>query len=262
MRNRLITEKRRDIQENIVVNEIIDGFIQAIQLIISLNPEVLGITFLSLLVSLTATIISALYSVPLGAYIYYHDFYGKRAVVNIIQTLYALPTVIAGLFLFLILSHQGPLGFLNLLFTWQGMILAQMLLVTPLIIGLTLSALSGIDREMRLSILSLGATKFQAIFTLVQEARFAILAAVILGFGRAISEVGAAMIIGGNIRAFQGDILSGTRVLTTAISLETSQGDFAMAIALGIILLGVAIIVNILLNLVQSGPVGRDSWTS
>jgi len=244
------------------VNEIIEGFVQAIQLIVSLNPEVMGITILSLIISLTATAVSALYSIPIGAYIYYHDFYGKRAVVNIVQTLYALPTVIAGLFLFLLLSHQGPLGFLGLLFTPQGMILAQMVLVTPLVIGLTLSALSGIDRETRYSILSLGATKFQAILTLVQEARFAILAAVLLGFGRAISEVGAAMIIGGNIRAFSGDLFSGTRVLTTAISLETSQGDFAMAIALGIILLGVAVIVNVLLNLVQAGPIGKDTWAS
>lgn len=244
------------------MNEIIEGFIQAIQLIVSLNPEVIGITILSLVISLTATALSALYSIPLGAYIYYHDFYGKRAIVNLVQTLYALPTVIAGLFLFLLLSHQGPLGFLGLLFTPEGMILAQMVLVTPLITGLTLSALSGIDREMRLSIQSLGATKFQAIITLVQEARFAILAAVILGFGRAISEVGAAMIIGGNIRAFPGDFFSGTRVLTTAISLETSQGDFPLAIALGIILLGVAVIVNVLLNLVQSGPLGKDTWAS
>lgn len=244
------------------MNEIIEGFVQAIQLIVSLNPEVMGITILSLIISLTATAVSALYSIPIGAYIYYHDFYGKRAVVNIVQTLYALPTVIAGLFLFLLLSHQGPLGFLGLLFTPQGMILAQMVLVTPLVVGLTLSALSGIDRETRYSILSLGATKFQAILTLVQEARFAILAAVLLGFGRAISEVGAAMIIGGNIRAFSGDLFSGTRVLTTAISLETSQGDFAMAIALGIILLGVAVIVNVLLNLVQAGPIGKDTWAS
>jgi tungstate transport system permease protein len=115
---------------------------------------------------------------------------------------------------------------------------------------------------MRHSILSLGATKFQAVVTLIQEARFAILAAVILGFGRAISEVGAAMIIGGNIRAFPGDFLSGTRVLTTAISLETSQGDFSLAIALGLILLGVAVIVNVGLNMIQSGSLWKNSWNS
>jgi tungstate transport system permease protein len=245
-----------------MVYEIIDGFVQAIQLIVSLNPEVVGITLLTLIVSLTSTFLSALISVPAGAYIYSHDFFGKRLVINIIQTLYALPTVLAGLLLFLLLSHQGPLGFLDFLFTPQGMIIAQMILVTPLITGLTISALSGIDMDMRHSILSLGATKFQTIVTLIKEARFAILAAVILGFGRAISEVGAAMIIGGNIRAFPGDFLSGTRVLTTAISLETSQGDFSLAIALGLILLGVAVIVNVGLNMIQSGSLWKNSWNS
>jgi tungstate transport system permease protein len=245
-----------------VVNEIINGFVQAIQLIVALNPEVVGITILSLIVSLTSTCLSAIISIPVGAYIYCHDFFGKRLVINIIQTLYALPTVIAGLLLFLLLSHQGPLGFLDFLFTPQGMILAQMILVTPLITGLTITALSGIDREMRYSILSLGATRLQAVVTLIQEARFAILAAVILGFGRAISEVGAAMIIGGNIRAVPGQFWSGTRVLTTAISLETSQGDFSFAIALGLILLGVAVIVNVGLNMIQSGSLWRNSWTS
>ena len=244
------------------MNEIVDGFIQAIQLIATLNPEVMGIALLSLAISLSATALASLYSIPLGALIYYYDFFGKRVVVNLIQTLYALPTVIAGLFLFLLLSNQGPLGSLHLLFTPQGMIIAQMTLVTPLVIGLTISALSGIDKEMRFSILSLGATKGQVILTLVQEAKFAILAAVILGFGRAISEVGAAMIIGGNIRAPIGYPFEGTRVLTTAISLQTAQGDFAFAIALGIILLGIAVIVNIILNLVQSGPIGADTMAS
>jgi tungstate transport system permease protein len=175
--------------------------------------------------------------------------------INIIQTLYALPTVIAGLVLFLIISHQGPLGFLSLLYTAPGMVIAQMILVLPLITGLTFSALSGIDPEMRQTVTSLGATGMQSVRTLILEARFGILAAVILGFGRAISEVGAAMIIGGNIRGY-------TRVLTTAISLETSVGDFAFAIALGVILLGVAIVVNIGLNLIQSGSVWKSSFTS
>ena len=245
-----------------LVNEIIEGFIQAAQLIVTLNPEVLDIAVLSLIVSLTSTCLSALISIPVGAYIYCHDFFGKRFVINIIQTLYALPTVIAGLLLFLLLSNQGPLGFLGFLFTPQGMILAQMILVMPLVTGLTISALSGIDKDMRTSILSLGATRLQAVTTLIREARFAIIAAVLLGFGRAISEVGAAMIIGGNIRIIPGNLFSGTRVLTTAISLETSQGNFSFAIALGIILLGVAIIVNLVLNMVQSGSLWKNSWTS
>jgi tungstate transport system permease protein len=238
-----------------MAGEIINGFIQAIQLIISGDPEVIRITLLSLEISLTATFLSACIGIPVGAFLYYHDFYGKRAVVNLIQTLYAMPTVVAGLLLFLFISRQGPLGFLSLLYTPPGMVIAQMILVLPLVIGLSFAALNGIDPEMRQAVMSLGATGMQSIRTLILEARFGILAAVILGFGRAISEVGAAMIIGGNIRGY-------TRILTTAISLETSIGDFAYAIALGIILLGVAVIVNVGLNLVQSGSGWKSSWTS
>jgi len=238
-----------------MAGEIINGFIQALQLIISGDPEVIRITILSLEISLTATLVSACIGIPLGAFLYYHDFYGKRAVINLIQTLYALPTVIAGLVLFLFISNQGPLGFFHLLYTAPGMIVAQMILVLPLITGLTFAALSGIDPEMRQTVVSLGATPVQSVRTLILEARFGILAAVILGFGRAISEVGAAMIIGGNIRGY-------TRILTTAISLETSVGDFAFAIALGVILLGVAVLVNVGLNLVQSGSIWQSSSAS
>lgn len=238
-----------------MANEITDGFVQAFQLIVTGNPEIVGITALSLAISLSATALSAIISVPLGALIYYHTFPGRRAAINIIQTLYGLPTVVAGLILFLMISNQGPFGRFGLLYTAQGMVIAQMILVIPLIVGLTISALSGTSQEMRHAILSLGATKFQSIATLILEARFAILGAIILGFGRAISEVGAAMIIGGNIRGY-------TRVLTTAISLDTSIGDFAGAIALGIILLGVALVVNIVLNLVQTGSAWKNSWTS
>jgi len=239
-----------------MAGEIVQGFIQAIQLILSRDPEVIQITILSLEISLASTLLSACIAIPLGALLYYYNFPGKRAVVNLVQTLYALPTVIAGLFLFLLISNQGPLGFFHLLYTAPGMIIAQMILVIPLIIGLTFAALSGINPEMRQTVLSLGATTVQSLWTLIGEARFGILAAVILGFGRAISEVGAAMIIGGNIRGY-------TRVLTTAISLETSVGDFALAIALGFILLSVAVIVNVALNLVQSGSMWQSSqWTS
>ncbi|HVP25932.1 MAG TPA: ABC transporter permease [Methanomicrobiales archaeon] len=235
-----------------MVNEITDGFLQALHLIFTVDHEVLQITILSLEISLSATLLSACISIPLGALLYYYDFPGKRAVVNLVQTLYALPTVLAGLLLFLFISNEGPFGFLHLLYTPPGMVIAQMILVIPLITGLTFAALSGIDREMKQTVTSLGATTLQSVGTLILESRFAILAAVILGFGRAISEVGAAMIIGGNIRGY-------TRVLTTAISLETSVGDFAFAIALGIILLGVAVIVNIGLNLVQSGSAWQSS---
>jgi tungstate transport system permease protein len=238
-----------------MAGEIVSGFLQAIHLITTVDHEVLKITILSLEISLASTLLSACIGIPLGTYLFFHDFPGKRALVNIIQTLYALPTVIAGLLLFLIISNQGPLGFLGLLYTPMGMVLAQMILVVPLITGLTFAALMAIDPEMRQTVTSLGATGMQSARTLILEVRFGILAAVILGFGRAISEVGAAMIIGGNIRGY-------TRVLTTAISLETSIGDFPFAIALGIILLGVAVLVNVGLNIVQTGSAWKSSFTS
>lgn len=226
------------------MNEMIQGFIEAIELIVSLDPEVMEITLRSLYVSLSATFFAAIIALPLGAYIYFNEFRGKRAVVNLLQTLYALPTVIVGLGVFLMISRSGPFGFLGMLFTPQGMVVAQTILIIPLITGLTVSALSGIDREMRYTIISLGSSQLQSIVTILREARFAILAAVLLGFGRAIAEVGTVMLIGGNIRGF-------TRVLTTAIALNTSMGNFSFSIALGIILLSVALVVNIILNVVQ-----------
>jgi tungstate transport system permease protein len=238
-----------------MADEITQGIVQAIHLIVNVDHEVLQITILSLEISLAATLFSACIGIPLGTYLYYHDFPGKRALLNIIQTLYALPTVIAGLTLFLLISNQGPFGFLHLLYTPLGMVIAQMILVVPLITGLTFAALMAIDPEMKSTVTSLGATGMQSAWTLIREARFGILAAVILGFGRAISEVGAAMIIGGNIRGY-------TRVLTTAISLETSIGDFPFAIALGIILLSVAVLVNVGLNIVQTGSAWKSSFTS
>ena len=226
------------------MNEIIDGFLQAGQLIITLDPEVIEITTRSLVISLTATLIASAIAIPIGGLIHFREFGGKRGLITIIQTLYALPTVLAGLLVFLLLSRVGPLGFLGLLFTPGGMIIAQTVLVVPLMIGMTLIALSGVKRAIQDEVVSLGAGSTQVITTLVMEARFAILGGVILGFGRAISEVGAAMMIGGNIRGY-------TRVLTTAIALETSQGNLALSIALGIILMVIAMVVTTALFLIQ-----------
>ena len=226
------------------MNEIIEGFIRAGELIISLDPEVLEITARSLLISLAATLIASLIAIPIGGFIHFREFGGKRGLVTIIQTLYALPTVIAGLFVFLLLSRVGPFGFLGLLFTPVGMIIGQTVLVIPLMVGMTLIALSGVKQSIQDEVVSLGATTAQTVATIIKEARFAIMGGVILGFGRAISEVGAAMIIGGNIRGY-------TRVLTTAIALETSMGNIAFSIALGIILLVIAMIVTAALFLVQ-----------
>ncbi|MBR1368051.1 ABC transporter permease [Methanocalculus chunghsingensis] len=227
------------------MNEIISGFLTALHLIITLDPGVIEISIRSILISLSSTLIGALIAVPIGATITFSEFTGKRFLVNIIQTLYALPTVLVGLFVFLLISRAGPLGFMRLLFTPEGMVIAQTVLILPILVGLTISALKGLDTTILDTLRSLGATKIQFLRSVVKEARYAIMAAVVLGFGRAISEVGAAIMIGGNIRGH-------TRVLTTAISLETSMGNLAVSIALGIILLMIALVINLLLAVVQN----------
>jgi tungstate transport system permease protein len=227
------------------MSEIVSGFTQAINLIITLNPEVMQIAALSLFISLAATFIAGAISIPLGGFIHFHEFQGKRALMIMIQTLYSVPTVVVGLVLYLLLSRSGPLGIFGILFTPEGMILGQTVLVIPIMTGLVIAALGGIDRNISDTLISLGATEFQTIVQIVREARLAILSAVILGFGRAISEVGVAMMIGGNIRG-------ATRVLTTAIALQTGIGDFPLSIALGIILLVIALVVVIILNLITS----------
>ena len=216
----------------------------AIHLIISRDPQVIDITWRSLRISAASTILAALICIPLGGLISFRTFRGKRFLINIIQTLYSVPTVCVGLLVYLMVSHVGPLGFLHLVFTPTAMIIAQVLLIIPVMLGLTITALSGVDKTIKDTTISLGATEFQAIWAIIKEARFAIVGAVLLGFGRAISEVGAAMIVGGNISQY-------TRVLTTAISLLSSEGEFALAMALGIILIAVALVVNIAVNMVQ-----------
>lgn len=228
------------------MNEIIEGLITAVKLILTLNPEVVDITLWTLRISLSSLLIGSLIFIPIGSLIHFHEFWGKRGLINIIQTLYALPTVVVGLLVFLLLSRSGPLGFFGLFFTPTGMIIGQVILIAPIMTGLTIAALSGVGQSIRDTIISLGATEWQAIGATIKEARFAILAAVITGFGRVISEVGAAMMIGGNIRGY-------TRVLTTTIALETSMGNIELSIALGIILLSLALIINIGLNWIQQG---------
>jgi tungstate transport system permease protein len=227
------------------VQEIIDGITQAFQLIISLNPDLLEVTLLSLYISLCSTFIAASIAIPAGGLIHFHEFAGKRVIIAIIQTLYSVPTVIIGLVVFLLISRSGPFGALGLLFTPTGMIIGQTILILPIMTGLVITALSGVDRNIRDTLVSLGATEFQSITRIVLEARFAILGAVILGFGRAISEVGVAMIIGGNIRGE-------TRVLTTSIALETGMGNFGLSIALGIVLLAIALVVVLIMNLITA----------
>lgn len=226
------------------MEELWQGLLKAIQLIVTLDPEVIEITGRSLLISAASCAITALICLPLGSLIHFNRFRGKRSLINVIQTLYSVPTVAVGLFVFLLISRAGPLGGLGLMFTPAAMVLGQVLLLIPVILGLVISALSGVDKAVPETAIVLGASRVQTTMLTMREARFAILTAVIMGFGRAISEVGLSLMVGGNIRGF-------TRTITTAISLETSKGDIELSIALGIILIFVALVINFLLNRLQ-----------
>jgi tungstate transport system permease protein len=208
---------------------------------VSLDQEVIEISLRSLYVSAAAIIVAALFCIPAGGLIHFHEFKGKKALINVIQTFYSIPTVVVGLFVFLFISRAGPLGGLELLFTPAAIIIGQVILILPVLTGMTISALSGVDKSIKDTALSMGASGTQAIRTIISEARFAVVGALILGFGRAISEVGAALMLGGNIRGY-------TRVLTTAISLETQRGDLVLSLALGIILIGIAMVVSVIVN--------------
>lgn len=204
----------------------------------------LEITVRTLAISGSSTFLSALIFVPIGCLIYFHSFTGKRLLVNIIQTLYSLPTVFVGLLIFITFSRDGPLGSFGILFTPQVMIIGQVVLIAPIVTGLTISALSGVNPEIKDTAISLGATRFQTIRAILIEARYATLTAVLVGFGRATSEVGIAIIVGANIEG-------STRTLATAIALKTTQGEIGQPIMLGIILISLVLVVSILVNRLQ-----------
>jgi len=224
--------------------EIGQAFVIAVKLIVSLDPEVVEIAARSLQISTTSSLLTSLIGIPLASLIHFNNFPGKRSLINIIQTLFSVPTVVIGLFVFVLFSRAGPLGGLSLMFTPTVMVIGQVILITPILLGLTISALSGVDKALVDTARSLGASGWQTALIILREARYAVLAAVIMAFGRAISEVGLAIMVGGNIKGF-------TRVITTAIALETSKGELELAIALGIILLAIALIINIALNRIQ-----------
>lgn len=198
----------------------------------------------SLAISATSSTIAALVCLPLATVIHFNKFRGKRTLINIIQTMFSLPTVAVGLFVFVLFSSAGPLGGLGILFSPAVMVIGQAILISPIMLGLTISALSGVDKTIADTAVSLGANRLQMAFVTIREARFAVLAALIMGFGRAISEVGLSLMVGGNIAGY-------TRTITTAISLETSKGDLELALALGIILIVIALIINLVLNRIQ-----------
>ena len=227
------------------LNFILSGIQQALQLIFSLDREIFNIVLLSLRVSLTAVGLASLIGIPIGFLMTIKNYYGKKFTVALVNTLLALPTVVIGLIVYSLISRRGPLGVFGLLFTPLAMIIGQFILATPIVIALTHSALQGIDRRVRKTALTLGATKLQSAWTVIKEARYAILEAITTAFGRVIAEVGAAMMLGGNIKG-------STRVMTTAIALETAKGEFGFGIALGIILLLIAFSINIFLHYFQS----------
>lgn len=216
----------------------------AIGLIFSFDADVLATVFTSLYTSAAASILATGFGVPVGLWLGLSTFRGRQMMIVLLNTLMALPTVVVGLVLFGLLSRQGPLGAMGLLFTPWAMIIGQTVLATPIIANLTLAAVNGSDARILNTAKTLGATPLQAQVQLVREIRFGIMAAVIAGFGRVIAEVGVAMMLGGNIR-------NSTRTMTTAIALETSKGEFAFGLALGMVLLSVALFVNLFLNLMQ-----------
>src|SRR5512137_944322 len=223
---------------------IAEGLRQALHLILTLDPEVLGITLLSLQVSLSATAISVVVGISAGTAIALGRFPGKQLAVSLVNTGMGLPPVVVGLLTTMFLWRSGPLGSLGLLYTPAAIVLAQAVIATPIVMGITIGAVQGLPSSLRLQILALGATRTQLVWMLLREARLPLLAGVMAGFGGVISEVGASIMVGGNIRG-------STRVLTTATVMETGRGHFDVAIALSVILLLVTLSVNYLLTLVQ-----------
>jgi len=204
----------------------------------------MSITWLSLKISGTATFISLFIGVSIGVAVALNDFFGKRLVISIINTGMGLPPVVVGLFVTIMIWRSGPFGFLEILYTPHAMIIAQAIIATPIVMGISLAAIQNLPPNLRLQILSLGASRLQMVWVLVKESRLPLLAAVMAGFGGVISEIGASIMVGGNIKGY-------SRVLTTATVMETGKGNFDLAIALGIILLLLAFTINFMLTQIQ-----------
>jgi tungstate transport system permease protein len=213
-------------------------------MLISGNADLYEIIFLSLRVSLTAVALGILAGIPAGAFLSFKEFSGKELVINILYTFMGLPPVLAGLFVYFLLTRHGPLGEWQLLFTPTAMVMAQFLLVFPIITGLSMVAIKSKAERYVLTAISLGANSLQVAWTVIKEARLGIMAALITAFGRAVAEVGAVMLVGGNIER-------STRVMTTAIMMETRKGNYPLALALGFVLLAISFTTNSLLNYFQ-----------
>lgn len=223
---------------------IFEGIYKAFYLLFTLDREVMGVTFFSLQVSGTATLISLFFGISVGTTVALAEFPGRKFVVSLINTGMGLPPVVVGLFVTIFLWRSGPLGFLEILYTPTAMIIAQAIIATPIVMGISMAAVQALPKNLRLQILALGATRVQMVWILVKEAKLPLLAGVMAGFGGVISEVGASIMVGGNIKGY-------SRVLTTATVMETSRGNFDIAIALSIILLLLAYFINFILTHIQ-----------
>ena len=226
------------------MESLLQGFIEALKLILHLDQTLFGIIVLSLKVSGSALVISTAIGLPAGAVLGLKRFAGRDLAISGVNTLMGLPPVVVGLFVYLLLSRKGPLGFMGLLYSPTAMVVAQTILALPLVTALCHSAIRNVDPIIRQAARTLGATPGQETLAVIREARYGILSAVIAAFGRVMAEVGAILIVGGNIAGY-------TRVMTTTIALETDKGNFELALALGIILLTIAFIVNAALHGVQ-----------
>lgn len=219
---------------------IANGFLEALRLLFTGDIETYTVVFTTIRISSLSITASLIIGVPLGFLLGYYEFPGKRQIRTVVDTLLALPTVVVGLVVYAFVTRQGPLGEWGLLFTIPGIALAQTILITPIVISLTATAIESLDRRLRTTLMTLGARQGQLLLASILEARHAIAVAAVTAYGRAISEVGISMMIGGNIKWY-------TRTITTAIALETAKGQFALGMALGIVLLTLALLVNTML---------------
>jgi tungstate transport system permease protein len=225
-----------------------EGFRRAFALLFAGDAEIYGIALVTLKIAITATAVACGLGLPLGYFLATRRFWGRRAALTAVNTALAFPTVVVGLLLYGLLSRRGPLGGLGWLYTWQAIVLGDVLLALPIAAALSAAAIQGVDPRIRRTAETLGAGPWRTAWTVAREARFALAAVITAAFGQVVAEIGAAMMVGGNIRG-------STRTLTTAVALSTSQGDFGLALALGLVLLAMALIVNVALQVLQ----GRGS---
>ncbi len=223
------------------MNYFSDAFSHAVSLIVHLDPALSRIVLTSVAISLSATLFAAILAIPTGVWVAIHTFPGRALLQHGLNTLAAMPTVVIGLLLYGLLSRAGPLGSWHLLYTPYAIVIAETILIIPIMMNLTIAAVRSADSRLLPTLISLGARSFSLVKLIIQNTRFAMLAALVTGFGRAIGEVGAAMMLGGNIAGL-------TRTMTTAIALETSKGAFELGLALGLILLTIALILSLCLS--------------